>query len=129
MGEPAPPKTGVIASVRKLGRTAVAVMQNRLELFSVELEEQKLHVVKVLILAGAAIFLGNTALLAVSATIVVIAGERARVAVLVALSLVYIGAAVWACLALRKAVRSAPPPFQETISEFKKDSDWLNPPD
>src|SRR5579872_6886820 len=115
MGDQAPPSPGILESFRKLGRTGVALLQNRLELFSVELEEQKVRLVRVLLLAGAAIFLGNTALLAVSATIVLAVGEQARLPVLVGLSVAYVAAAVWAVLALRKELRSAPPPFQDSI--------------
>jgi uncharacterized membrane protein YqjE len=126
MGENSPP-AGILESLRRLGRTGVAVLQNRLELFSVELEEQKVRGLRVLILAGAAIFLGNTALLVVSAVIVVIAGEQARLAVLIGLSILYILAALAAFLALRKELRSAPPPFHDTVAELKKDTDWLDP--
>lgn len=129
MEEKPPPRAGIFESARKLGRTGVAVLQNRLELFAVELEEQKVRLVRVLVLAGAAIFLGNTALLAVSATIVIAVGEQARVGVLIGLSVVYAGAALWAVLALRKELRSAPPPFEETVTELKKDSEWLAPRD
>lgn len=128
MGETPPPPAGILESLRRLGRTGVAALQNRLELFSVELEEQKVRVVRLLVLAGAAIFLGNTALLTISATIVVVVGESARVPVLIGLSLLYLAAAIWAVLALRKELRSAPPPFRETISELKKDTEWLIPP-
>ena len=106
----------------------MAVVQNRIELFSVEIEEQKVRVVRLLVLAGAAIFLGNTFLLTVSATIVVMVGETARVPVLIGLSVIYLASALWAFLALRKELRSAPPPFHETVSELRKDSQWLNPP-
>jgi len=127
MPENPPPPTGILESLRHLVRTGVGVLQNRVELFSVELEEQKARLVKVLVLAGVAVFLANSALLAVSVTIVVLAGEGARVAVLIGLSVVYVSAAVWAFLALRKEVRSAPPPFQDTVSELRKDADWLKP--
>jgi len=128
MGETPSPPAGILASLRRIGRTGVAVVQNRVELLSVELEEQKVRVVRLLVLAGAAIFLGNTALLTVSATIVVIVGDAARVPVLIGLSVVYAALALWAFLALRKELRSAPAPFQETVSELKKDAEWLNPP-
>jgi uncharacterized membrane protein YqjE len=128
MGENPPPPAGIMESLRRLGRTGVAVVQNRIELFSVEIEEQKVRVVRLLVLAGAAIFLGNTFLLTVSATIVVMVGETARVPVLIGLSVIYFASALWAFLALRKELRSAPPPFQETVSELRKDSQWLNPP-
>ena len=80
-----------------------------------------------LLLAAAAIFLANTAVLVVTAMIVVLAGDNARVAVLVCLSLVYVLGALAAFLALRRELRSAPPPFNGTVSELKKDCDWLNP--
>jgi len=128
MGETPPPPAGILESLRRLGRTGAAVLQNRLELFSVELEEQKVRVVRLLVLAGAAIFRGNTALLTVSATIVVVVGAAARVPVLIGLSLLYVAGAVWAALALRQELRSAPPPFQESVSELKKDTQWLVPP-
>ncbi len=128
MGENPPPPAGILESLRRVARTAVAVLQNRLELFSVELEEEKVRVVRLLVLAGVAIFLGNTALLAVSATVVVMVGERARVPVLICLSGIYVAGAVWAVLAARKELRSGPPPFRDTLSEFNKDSEWLKPP-
>jgi uncharacterized membrane protein YqjE len=127
MGDDPSPPAGILNSLRKLGRTGVGVLQNRLELFSVELEEQKARLVKVLVLAGAAVFLANTALLAVSVTIVMLAGEGARLAVLIVLSVIYVLAAVWAFLALRKELRSSARPFQDTISELKKDAECLNP--
>jgi uncharacterized membrane protein YqjE len=128
MAEPPPPPTGIVESLRKLGRTGIAVLQNRLELLSVELEEQKVRLSKVLALAGAAIFLGNAALLTISAAIVVLAGEKARLAALVVLSAIYILGALWAALALRKEMRAAPQPFQESVAELKKDGEWLNHP-
>ena len=126
MGEQTPPPAGIFESFRKLGRTGVAVLQNRLELLSVELEEQKVRLVRLLVLAGAAIFLVNTALLTISAAIVVLAGEKARLAVLVVLSIIYLLCAGWAFLALRKELRTGPQPFQDSVSELKKDGEWLN---
>lgn len=126
MGE-SPPPAGILESLRRLGRSGLAGLHNRIELFSVELEEQKVRLVRVLILAGAVIFLGNTALLTVSAAIVVLAGEKARLPVLIGLCVFYILATLAAVLALRKELRSAPPPFRDTMAELKKDTDWLKP--
>ena len=128
MGEVPPPPPGILNSLRRLAQTGVAVVQNRVALLSVELEEQKVRVVRLLVLAGVAIFLGNTALLAFSAALVILVGDQARVPVLVGLGVIYGGGAIWAMMALRKELRSAPPPFEETMSELKKDSEWLNPP-
>jgi uncharacterized membrane protein YqjE len=128
MGQDQPPPVGILESFRRLGRTGLTVLQNRLDLFRVELTEQKIRLVRMLMLGGAAFFLGNTALIVISATIVALAGEGARIPVLIGLSLIYAAATLWAFLALRKEIHSSPPPFQETLAELKKDRDWLDHP-
>lgn len=121
------PAGGVVESVRRLWGTGLATLQNRVELFAVEFEEQKVRLVRVVLLAGAAVFVANTAILVVTATIVLIVGESARVPVLIGLSVVYVVAAIVAGLLLRKELRSAPPAFDGTLSELKKDREWLKP--
>lgn len=123
--KPAP--GGILKSVRSLGHRGLGLIQNRLELFAVELEEQKLRFIRLLILTAAAIFLGNTALLVISATIVLLAGEHARLGVLIGLCVIYLGGAIWAALALRKELRSAPPAFESSLAELRKDTEWLDP--
>jgi uncharacterized membrane protein YqjE len=120
------PSEGLFESLRKLGCTGLTVLQNRLELFGVEVDLQKARLLRKLVLGAITVLLANTALLVATATIVVLVGEDARIAVLVGLSLVYTGAAVGMFLFLRKEIRSAPPPFNGTVSELKKDRDWLN---
>ncbi len=127
MGEDPSAPPGLLESLRKLGRTGLATVENRLELFAVELGEQKARLVKVLTLAMATVFLGNTALLVITAAVVLAASPETRLPVLVGLSLLYVAVTVGLYLALRKELRSAPPPFQDTISELKKDSDCLKP--
>jgi uncharacterized membrane protein YqjE len=121
------PSDGVFESLRRLCATGLAVFQNRLELFGVEVEEQKTRLLRVLFLGAAAVLLANIALLAVTLAIIVLAGEGARVAVLVGLSLFYASAAGGVFLLLRKELRSAPPPFNGTVLELKKDREWLDP--
>ena len=122
-----PGTRGILESVRSFGHRGVGMVQNRLGLFAVELEEQKLRFIRLLILTAAAIFLGNTALLVVSATIVVIVGAHARLGVLIALCVIYLAGAIWAVLALRNELRSAPPAFESSLAELKKDTEWLDP--
>jgi len=122
-----PPRPGILSSIRKLGDAGLALLQNRIELFGVEIEEQKLRLVRLLALVAAVVFLANTAILVISATIVVLAGEAARVPVLVGLSVFYLLAALVAFLALRKELRGSSLPFEGSVSEIKKDREWLNP--
>jgi uncharacterized membrane protein YqjE len=127
MPPPEPPPPGVFESLRRLGDAGLALLQNRLRLFGVELQEQKTRLVRICVLVSVTLFLGTMALVVVTVTIVVMAGEKARGPVLIGLSLLYVLAATLAFLALRKDLRSAPPPFSDSLSELQKDRDWLNP--
>ncbi len=117
---------GVLESLRKIGDSGVALLQNRLELFGLELQEQKERLVKVILLAIGMLFLGNMAALVVTVTIVVLAGPEARKPVLIILSLLYVLATVAAFFGLRKELNGGPPPLSDTVSELKKDRDWIN---
>ena len=123
--EPSP--GGILSSLRRFCDSVLGLLQNRIELFAIELEEQKLRLVRLIVLAAVVVFLGNTALLVVTAAVVVLAGSAARVPVLIVLSLLYIVGAVIAFFALRKEIRDTPPPFEGTIAELKKDRIWLKP--
>ncbi len=122
-----PPRPGIFASFRRLGDAGLALVQNRVELFAVELEEQKVRLIRLLVLVAAAVFFANTAILVVTATIVFVVSERARVPVMIGLSVFYLLAAAAAFLVLRKELKEAPPPFEGTVNEIKKDRQWLSP--
>ena len=128
MAEDEPPSRGVLQSLRGLTDSILALLQNRLELFGVEIQEQKERLLRVLIWTAVVVFLGNMTAILLTLTIVVLAGEKARGPVLIGLTLVYLAGAIAAILALRKEMRSVPPALSETIAEIKKDRDWLKPP-
>jgi len=122
-----PPRPGIIASLRRLCDTVLALVHNRVELFAAELEEQKVRLVRLLVLAAVTVFLGNTAVLMITAAILILVGDGLRVPVVIGLCLIYVTAAIAAFLVLRKELRGAPPPFKGTVAELKKDRDWLKP--
>ena len=128
MAEGEPPSRGVLQSLRGLTDSILALLQNRLELFGVEIQEQKERLLRVLIWTAVVVFLGNMTAILLTLTIVVLAGEKARGPVLIGLTLVYLAGAIAAILALRKEMRSVPPALSETTAEIKKDRDWLKPP-
>ena len=127
MAEFEPSGPGILSTLRRLCATALAVVQNRVELFAVEVQEQKVRLVKILLLTAAAVFLANTALLVMTVTIVVLAGDEVRKPMLIGISAFYVVAAGVAFLLLRRELRSAPPPFEDSVGELKKDVEWLNP--
>jgi uncharacterized membrane protein YqjE len=121
-----PPSSGILETAHKLADTSLGLLHNRLELFAVDLQEQRVRLMRLLILVTVAIFLANLAAVLVAATIIVLAGESARVYALIGMSLLVVAAVVVAFLAIRKELRSAPPPFQGTLAELQKDREWLN---
>lgn len=129
MNQNDPPSGGLLDSLRRLCDRVLALAQNRIALFGVELEEQKTRLVRVMIFGAAAVFLVNLAAGMTVATIVILVGEEWRTAALIGFSLVFIAAAVVAVLLLRKEIRSAPPPFHGTLSEMQKDRQWFNTQD
>jgi uncharacterized membrane protein YqjE len=127
MAEETPPAGGLLESLRRLCSNGLALLQNRVELFAVEVQEQKVRLVKILLLTALAVLLGNTAVLVVTATVVVLVGEEAWKPVLIGLAAFYTLAALAAGLILRRELRSAPAPFADTVSELKKDCECLDP--
>ncbi len=116
---------GLFSSVKRLLNTALAGVENRIELFLVELREERIRIFEVLLLGFAAAVLGFMALLVVTVTLVVIFWDSARVPVLVVLSAGYClatGGLVWR-LRIRLQRWSS---FSTTLEEIKKDRACLD---
>ena len=118
---------GILESLRRLAARGVALLQNRVELFSVEIQEQKARLIRTLTLLAVTVFLGCMALAMVTTAVVVLVGDKARGPVLIVLSVLYTAAEVVSFFVLRKELRSGTAPLKETLSELKKDRDWLAP--
>ena len=112
---------GIVDNFRRLGDTALATLQNRVELLAVELAEQKRWLVSVLVWSVAAIFFTGVAVLTITATIATLCPEDARPFVLVAFSVLYSGAAIWAIAKARTQTKDRELPLSSTIAELKKD--------
>jgi uncharacterized membrane protein YqjE len=128
MADVDPPSFGLFRTFRKIGDTVLAAAQTRLELVSLELQEEKGRLIKLAVWLAAAVFLGVMAMVLVTLTIVFAFGEEARVYVLAGLSLFYIVAALVAFFQIRSRLRKGLLPFADTISELKKDRSLLLPP-
>jgi uncharacterized membrane protein YqjE len=116
---------GLFSSVKRLLNTALGGVENRIELFLVELREERVRIVEVLLLGFAAAVLGFMGLLVVTVTLVVIFWDSARVPVLVVLSAGYClaaGGLLWR-LRIRLQRWSS---FSTTLEEIKKDRACLD---
>ena len=112
---------GFLASFRVLGDSLFASMQNRVELVSLELQEEKFRLIQTFFWISAAMFASAMALTFASLTLVFLFWESARLGVLVGLTLLYAGAAVAITVAFRRYLARQPRPFAATIDELKED--------
>lgn len=123
----APPEAeprGLKGTLRRLSARVLAVLQNRLELFVVELQEEQQRLLEVLVLG---VLIGVFALLAlilVSFALVVMFWDHGRLQVLGGLVVIYLIAAGVAAWRLRRRLKQGTP-FQSTLGELKKDREWL----
>ncbi len=111
---------GLFSSVKRLLNTALAGVENRIELFLVELREERSRVFDVLLLVCAAAVLGFMALLTVTVTLVVIFWDSGRVPVLVGLSAGYSLATIGIIWRLKVRLHNWSS-FSATLNELKKD--------
>ena len=119
---------GLFSSVKRLLNTALAGIENRFELFLVELREERFRVFDVLLLGCAAAVLGFMALLTATVALVVIFWDSARVTVLIALSVSYLLATGGVLWRLRIRLRNWSS-FSATLEELKKDRACLEEED
>ena len=124
MSAPDEPSPGVWASLKRIADTLLATAQNRVELFAVELQEEKCRLVEAILCAAAVAAFGMMTLTLVTFTVVALFWENGRLAVLIGLSVVYlvVTALAWRALQTRLKTRTA---FTGTVGELKKDRSCL----
>ncbi|MDP2137663.1 MAG: phage holin family protein [Candidatus Didemnitutus sp.] len=110
-----------MGSLRALGDGLVASLQDRLELLSLELQEEKFRLIQTFIWISAAVFTGMMAVTFASLTVVYLFWESARLAVLGGLALLYTGALGLIIVALRRFLARQPNPLAATLDEISKD--------
>ena len=126
---PAPQRSaGLLGSFRTLGDSLLALLQNRLALFSVELQEEKFRLIQIFIWISAVVFTGVMAITFASLTLVYVFWESARLAVLGGLALLYSGALVAIIVSFRRYVARQPKPFAATLQEFTEDRACIRKP-
>ncbi|HLP77776.1 MAG TPA: phage holin family protein [Candidatus Paceibacterota bacterium] len=98
--------------------------ENRLELFLVELREERIRLFNVILLGCVAAMLGFMTLLTITFTVVVIFWDSARVPVLASLSAIYFLATIGILWRLKARLQNWVS-FPSTLAELKKDRSCL----
>ena len=110
---------------RKAVLTGLAALQNRGELFLVELQEEKNRVIELFIWIVAVCFLGMMFAIVLTATVILLCPEGQRVYVAGGFCLLYLLGAILALLNLKAQVKGLSTPFSDSMAEVKKDREWL----
>lgn len=118
-----PPAAGFLQAIRALFQSLLDLAQRRLELLTVEAQEEKARLLDLVFRAAVVVILGWMALLTATATVVVAFWDKYPVAVLIAVTVLYGGTAAGLALGLRRRLREAARPFTATIEELRKDSE------
>ena len=127
VSENPPASGGVLSSIRGLADGLLQTAHDRLELFAVELHEEKFRVIQLFIWISAAIFSAILAITFVSLAVVYLFWDSARLAVLGGFALLYIGIFVGVLRYCQKFIARQPRPFESTIAELQQDRTCIRP--
>jgi len=116
---------GLFGSVRRMADTCLSSVHNRVELFGLELQEEKLRLMRLLLWTGAALFASFLAITVITIAAVMCFPQDKRTVAVSAFGVFYAIMAVVLCLKLRSEIKNAPPPLADTTAELKKDLDAL----
>jgi uncharacterized membrane protein YqjE len=129
MGESGPPSSGILASLRRMADTVLSSVHNRIELFALELAEEKHWLIKTLLWTAGTIFFGVLAVTFLTLTVILLSPDEAKRWILVLFCAIYIGLFLGACTGLRRLLKDKSPPMSDTLAELKKDITWLRSKD
>jgi uncharacterized membrane protein YqjE len=114
---------GLAKLASRLAATSVGLLENRAELLAVELQEEKLRVIKLLAWGLGLLFLSVLAVGLLTATVILLIPEEQRVWAAAGFTLLYLIGAVVAVFVLKSALKKLP--FGETLNQIRRDRDWL----
>ena len=119
---------GLLFSIRHLGHNLLGAAKTRLEIFATELEEERVRLEQMLLIALGAAFCVVMGVVLCIALIVIYYWDTHRLAAVGILAAVFLAAGAVLGLILRDQAKSRPKPFAITRSELAKDRAMLREP-
>ncbi|OIQ91869.1 hypothetical protein GALL_262400 [mine drainage metagenome] len=119
--------TGLLASLKRLTGTILAIIQTRLDLLSIELEEERLRVRQMLLYGSLALFFFGLAILLLTVFVVALFWDTYRLQVVGGLAVFFFVAGLLLWNALRRLARERPKLFSSSLAELADDIDRLTP--
>jgi uncharacterized membrane protein YqjE len=129
MENPSFASQGFVAALASLCAGLLASVEDRLELLSLELHEEKLRFIQIFVWISLAAFTGMMAIAFASLTVVYLFWKTARLAVLDGFALFYSAALAVIAIAItfRRHLTRQPKPSAATLEELKEDRAYIRP--
>lgn len=115
----------IAESIGRIGATLVALVQTRLELVAVEVEEESLRLMSYLMLSLLALFLFGVAIVMVAIFVVILFWDSYRLQAVLAMAVLFFGAGALIARKVRLAMASKPRLLAHTIAELNKDIEFI----
>jgi uncharacterized membrane protein YqjE len=125
MAEESGRATGLLESLRNLGKTFLAVLQTRLEIFASEIDEQGALLARIAVLAAVAALCLGLAVILVVLFVAVLFWDTNRLLAIGAMAGIFAAAGIIAGLMLRSAIARRPKLLAATLAELRKDKSKL----
>jgi uncharacterized membrane protein YqjE len=116
----------MLASVRELARTLLAIIETRARLAANELEEQAVRLVEIALWFALAILFLSVALVFLSVLVLLAFWDSNRMLAAGLLAVLYLSAGGAAALIARARLRDRPPLFSAALGELGKDLEHLD---
>lgn len=125
MASSEPKAGGIIDSVKRVGESALALLHNRLQLFSVELQEEKHRALQAVLWLCAGVILVFLGLAMGVGTLAMLVYGQWGVPGLAGLTILLLAVGAIVLAVMWNRVKTCGTPFSGTLQELKKDSEWL----
>ncbi len=122
MSRTPPPPAGYLDSLRQLGSGLLDSAHDRFELFTIELQEEKLRLFQTLMWISAGVFVAMMSLTFLSLSVVYLVGEATRPIALVGMTALYFLTFLGIAWGLRCHLARQGKPFAGTLSELRQDA-------
>src|SRR4051812_21578492 len=115
----------ILESVGRLGATLVSLLQTRLELATVEVEEETLRLLSYLMLSLLALFLFGIAIVMVALFVIILFWDTHRIEAVLAMAALFAVLGTLIARNVRQRMASKPRLLSFTIAELNKDIECI----
>lgn len=107
--------------LERLVNLLIEIVQNRLKILSLELREEKIHLIQIFLMATFVMFLGVLTFVVITITVIFALDPANRLLGLIVASAVFLLVTLILALSLGRKLREHPVPFTHSLAQLKKE--------